>query len=153
MGLTAENLAEKYGITREVRHRCQQAGVLLYREPESSSPSSSSGRDAQASDAFALRSQQLWGKANAAGIFKAEIAPVEVSVCVSTARNTADLSEVLQPSVHGRVEVEAKDTEVLQPSVHYIAAVSKYPHSSIEKCLNELFPSGEGSKGTRDMCR
>lgn len=48
MGMTAENLAEKYDITRE------------------------------ASDAFALRSQQLWGKANEAGVFKAEIEPVQI---------------------------------------------------------------------------
>jgi 3-oxoadipyl-CoA thiolase len=32
-----------------------------------------------AQDAFALRSQQRWGAANAAGFFKAEIAPVEIA--------------------------------------------------------------------------
>ena len=40
MGVTAENLAEKYGLTREEV------------------------------DAFALRSQTSWGKANEAGVFK-----------------------------------------------------------------------------------
>lgn len=48
MGNTAENLAEKYGITREM------------------------------ADAYALRSQQAWGAAQAAGYFKAEMAPIEL---------------------------------------------------------------------------
>lgn len=48
MGQTAENLAEKYGITRE---------------------------DA---DAYALRSQQAWAAAKAEGRFDAEIAPVTI---------------------------------------------------------------------------
>merc|ERR1711923_90413 len=46
MGVTAENLAEKYGVTREE------------------------------SDAFSLRSQQTWGAAAQAGHFKDEISPV-----------------------------------------------------------------------------
>jgi len=50
MGVTAENLAEKYSLTREEV------------------------------DAFALRSQTTWGKANEAGVFKDEIAPIEVKV-------------------------------------------------------------------------
>ncbi|KAJ0398242.1 hypothetical protein P43SY_000342 [Pythium insidiosum] len=50
MGITAENLAEKYGITR------------------------------QECDEFALRSQTLWAKANEAGHFDDEIAPFEVKV-------------------------------------------------------------------------
>lgn len=49
MGITAENLAEKYNITRE---EC---------------------------DEFAVRSQQTWGKAKDAGIFDLEIAPIEVA--------------------------------------------------------------------------
>ena len=48
MGMTAENLAQKYGISRE---EC---------------------------DAYALRSQQLWGKAQEAGVFEAEMAPIEI---------------------------------------------------------------------------
>lgn len=48
MGITAENLAVKYGISRE---EC---------------------------DEFALRSQTLWAKANEAGHFDAELAPIEV---------------------------------------------------------------------------
>jgi len=48
MGITAENLAKQYGITRE---DC---------------------------DAHALRSQQGWASANEKGLFNAEIAPVEV---------------------------------------------------------------------------
>lgn len=48
MGMTAENLADQYGITRE---EC---------------------------DAYAIRSQQTWGEANEAGLFDAEMAPIEV---------------------------------------------------------------------------
>ncbi|XP_045175655.2 3-ketoacyl-CoA thiolase, mitochondrial-like [Mercenaria mercenaria] len=48
MAITAENLAEQYGITRE---DC---------------------------DRYALQSQQRWGKAQASGVFNAEITPVEV---------------------------------------------------------------------------
>jgi acetyl-CoA acyltransferase 2 len=48
MGITAENLAEKYNITRE---EC---------------------------DEFTVRSQQAWGRAKEDGIFDLEIAPVEV---------------------------------------------------------------------------
>ncbi|CAB9508334.1 Acetyl-CoA acetyltransferase [Seminavis robusta] len=48
MGMTAEKLAEKYGITRE---QC---------------------------DAFALRSQQNWKAAHDQGLFEAEMAPVEL---------------------------------------------------------------------------
>ncbi len=48
MGITAENLAEKYDITRE---EC---------------------------DEFAVRSQQTWGEAEKAGIFDHEISPIEI---------------------------------------------------------------------------
>jgi acetyl-CoA acyltransferase 2 len=48
MGLTAENLADQYDISRS---EC---------------------------DAYALRSQQQWARANADGIFAAEIAPVQI---------------------------------------------------------------------------
>merc|ERR1719312_2079295 len=48
MGVTAENLAEKYGLTRDQV------------------------------DAYALRSQQTWGEANAKGVFADEIAPIEI---------------------------------------------------------------------------
>jgi acetyl-CoA acyltransferase 2 len=48
MGITAENLAEKYGISREE------------------------------ADALAQRTQQRWGKAQEAGIFNDEIAPIEI---------------------------------------------------------------------------
>jgi acetyl-CoA acetyltransferase len=48
MGVTAENLAEQYNITR------------------------------QNSDEFALSSQQKWASANEAGAFTPELAPVEI---------------------------------------------------------------------------
>jgi len=48
MGITAENLAEKYGISRE---EC---------------------------DEFAIRSQQTWGQAHKNGVFDLEISPVEI---------------------------------------------------------------------------
>ena len=50
MGVTAENLAVKYGITRE---EC---------------------------DAFSLRSQQTWGAAAQAGVFADEIVPITLKV-------------------------------------------------------------------------
>ena len=55
MGVTAENLAEKYNLTR------------------------------QEVDEFALSSQKKWGEANQAGNFADEIAPMEIKskkVCV-----------------------------------------------------------------------
>lgn len=48
MGITAENLAEKYGISR------------------------------QDCDEYAIRSQQTWGQAKKDGVFDLEIAPVEI---------------------------------------------------------------------------
>jgi len=60
MGITAENLATKYGITRE------------------------------ACDEFALQSQQRWQKANEEGAFKDEIVPVEVKVKKATESFTTD---------------------------------------------------------------
>uniref|UniRef100_K3X2C1 3-ketoacyl-CoA thiolase n=1 Tax=Globisporangium ultimum (strain ATCC 200006 / CBS 805.95 / DAOM BR144) TaxID=431595 RepID=K3X2C1_GLOUD len=60
MGITAENLAEKYGITRE---QC---------------------------DEFGLRSQTLWAQANAAGHFDAEIAPIEVKAGRNVEQFTTD---------------------------------------------------------------
>ena len=48
MGITAENLAEKYGVSRK---DC---------------------------DEFAIQSQQRWGKAYKDGVFKAEIVPIPV---------------------------------------------------------------------------
>ncbi|EPQ26910.1 uncharacterized protein PFL1_05545 [Pseudozyma flocculosa PF-1] len=60
MGITAENLAEKYGITRQ---QC---------------------------DEFALQGQQRWQKANADGAFADEIAPVEVKVKKATETFSVD---------------------------------------------------------------
>lgn len=50
MGITAENLATKYKIPRDKV------------------------------DQFSLRSQQLWKKANDAGVFKSEITPYKIKV-------------------------------------------------------------------------
>jgi len=60
MGVTAENLAEKYGVTRE---EC---------------------------DAFALRSQQTWGAAAAAGHFADEIAPLTLKIKKKEVEMTLD---------------------------------------------------------------
>lgn len=62
MGITAENLAEKYGITRE---QCED---------------------------FGLRSQTLWAQANEAGHFDAELAPFEIKVGRNTELFTTDES-------------------------------------------------------------
>ncbi|KAJ1646534.1 3-ketoacyl-CoA thiolase, mitochondrial [Coemansia asiatica] len=60
MAITAERLAEKYGITRE---ECDQ---------------------------FALESQSRWAKANEAGVFKSEIAPIEIKIKRATELMAAD---------------------------------------------------------------
>ncbi|KAJ1724330.1 3-ketoacyl-CoA thiolase, mitochondrial [Coemansia erecta] len=60
MAITAERLAEQYDITRD---DC---------------------------DSFALESQRRWAKANDAGVFNSEIAPVEIKVKRSTEQMTAD---------------------------------------------------------------
>jgi acetyl-CoA acyltransferase 2 len=60
MGMTAENLAEKHGITRE---EC---------------------------DAFGLRSQTRWAEAHAQGWFDAELAPIEVKAGRKTEIFSAD---------------------------------------------------------------
>lgn len=62
MGMTAENLAAKYGVTRE---EC---------------------------DEFGLRSQQLWRKAHDAGHFDAELAPVTIKVRGKEEQFTTDES-------------------------------------------------------------
>jgi acetyl-CoA acyltransferase 2 len=60
MGITAENLAEKYGISRE---DC---------------------------DEFAIRSQQTWGEAQKNGVFDLEMAPVEIETKKGTKTVDAD---------------------------------------------------------------
>ncbi|KAJ2781716.1 3-ketoacyl-CoA thiolase, mitochondrial [Coemansia interrupta] len=60
MAITAERLAEQYNITRD---DC---------------------------DSFALESQRRWAKANDAGVFASEIAPVEIKVKRSTEQMVAD---------------------------------------------------------------
>ena len=60
MGITAENLAEQYNITRED------------------------------SDEYALSSQHRWGAAHEAGVFDAEIAPIEVKAGRKTVTFAAD---------------------------------------------------------------
>jgi acetyl-CoA acyltransferase 2 len=65
MGITAENLAEKYGISRL---QC---------------------------DEFAFRSVQLWKKANDAGYFKAEMAPVTIKTKKGT--ETVEVDEHPKP--------------------------------------------------------
>jgi len=60
MGVTAENLAEKYSLTREEV------------------------------DEFAIRSQQTWGVANEKGVFADEIAPVEIKTRKGVVEMKAD---------------------------------------------------------------
>lgn len=74
MGVTAENLAAKYGLTR------------------------------QEVDEFALRSQQSWGKANEAGVFKDEIAPVDIK----TRKGTVTMAEDEHPKPKTTLEGLAK---------------------------------------------
>ncbi len=71
MGVTAENLAAKYNLTR------------------------------QEVDEFALRSQQMWGKANEAGVFKDEIAPIEVKTRKGKVEMTTDEHPKPQTTLEG----------------------------------------------------
>lgn len=77
MGITAENLATKYNISRE---KC---------------------------DEFALRSQQLWSSANKAGVFDAEIAPIEVKGKKGT--------ESFKVDEHPRPDTKIEDLAKLKP--------------------------------------
>ncbi len=77
MAITAENLAEKYGISRA------------------------------ACDEFALRSQQTWGAANAAGRFKEEIAPLEIQTRKGTVSFAVD--------EHARPETTLEGLNKLKP--------------------------------------
>jgi len=77
MGITAENLAEKYGITR------------------------------QECDELAIRSQTLWGKANAQDIFKHEIAPITIKSKKHT--------KVIDTDEHPRPETKLDKISTLKP--------------------------------------
>lgn len=77
MGITAENLAAKHGITRE---QC---------------------------DEYAIRSQTLWGVAHDAGVFNAEIAPVEVK-----GRKGVD---TVTHDEHPRPQTKLADLQKLRP--------------------------------------
>jgi 3-oxoadipyl-CoA thiolase len=78
MGETAEKVAERFRITRE------------------------------AQDAFALRSQQAWAAAHAAGRFAAELVPVEIPTRKPPARK-------LEVDEHPRPEATAADLARLKP--------------------------------------
>lgn len=69
MAITAENLAEKYDIKK------------------------------QESDEFAFRSQQLWGKANEAGLFKDEIVPIMIKDKKTKQDVAFDTDEHARPTV------------------------------------------------------
>ena len=77
MGITAEKLAEQYEISRE---QC---------------------------DAYALRSQNLWQKANEAGVFDAEIEPVEIKTRKGVVMVTTD--------EHPRNDAKLEDMSKLKP--------------------------------------
>ena len=78
MGVTAENLAQQYNISR------------------------------QECDAYAVRSQQLWGKAKEAGVFDAEIAPVEIE-------HRKKGSIVVDTDEHPRPETSLEKISALKP--------------------------------------
>ncbi len=77
MGVTAENLAAKYSISR------------------------------QEVDAFALRSQQTWTEANKKGVFKDEIAPVEVKTRKGPVAMTEDEHPKPQTTMEGLAKLPA----------------------------------------------
>merc|ERR1719356_1662792 len=71
MGVTAENLAAKYDLTREQV------------------------------DNYALRSQHTWGEANAKGVFADEIAPIEIKTKKGVKEFTADEHPRPQTQIEG----------------------------------------------------
>jgi len=90
MGLTAEKLAEQYGITRA---QC---------------------------DEFSLRSQNLWQKAYEAGVFNAEIAPVEIKS--KKGPITVDRDE--HPRMNAKIEEMQKLKPVFKPDGGVVTAGS-----------------------------
>lgn len=92
MGITAENLAEKYGISREVCYivtlesmiasfriiivsESYASHALIYLFDINKHKTMVCTKDC---DNFAIRSQQTWGEAHKNGVFDLEIAPVDI---------------------------------------------------------------------------
>lgn len=89
MGITAENLAEKYGISREVcdcvalillsskliNMRLDSFALIYVLTLDDDGINICHSKDC---DVHAIRSQQTWGQAQKAGVFDLEMAPVEV---------------------------------------------------------------------------
>ena len=77
MGITAENLAEKYDISREVSFNCRISFFIanLMLTPCAHMICLLYLKDC---DKLAIRSQQTWGEAKKNGVFDLEMAPVEI---------------------------------------------------------------------------
>lgn len=90
MGITAEKLADKYGITRQ---QC---------------------------DEYALRSQQSWAAANAAGVFSAEIAAVDIK----GKKGLESMSADEHPRPQTTIEALAKLPPVFQKDTGRVTAGS-----------------------------
>lgn len=93
MGITAENLAEKYNISR------------------------------QECDEYAIRSQTLWGKAKAAGVFDLEMANVEVETRKGT--------QIVDTDEHPRPETLLEKIATLKPVFKKDGAVTAANASGI----------------------
>ncbi len=105
MGLTAEKLAEKHSITRQ---QC---------------------------DEYGLRSQNLYQKAHAAGIFNAEIAPVEIKGKKGPEQVTAD--------EHPRANAKIEDLTKLKAVFKENGAVTAGTASGICDGAASLIVAGE----------
>ncbi|KAF8750538.1 thiolase family [Rhizoctonia solani] len=121
MGVTAENLAQKYGITRE---QC---------------------------DAYALRSQQRWAAAQEAGAFNDEISPVElkgkkglrssVLTNILAPRNTGSSRETSHGIGDGAAaNVVASEAACQQYNLPKLARIVSYGISACEPSIMGIGP-------------
>lgn len=81
MGMTAENLAKKYHISRHVRilYRDFSVSRSVHRRCLSLTRAPVFSRSQQECDEFAIRSQTTWKLAQDKGLFDVEMAPVQVT--------------------------------------------------------------------------
>lgn len=113
MGLTAEKLAEKYNITRA---DC---------------------------DEYGLRSQQLWGKAHEAGVFKDEIAPMDIKGKKGVESMTSD--------EHPRPQTTLADMQKLKAVFKENGAVTAATASGICDGAASLIVASEASVKSENL--
>ncbi|CAJ1951668.1 unnamed protein product [Cylindrotheca closterium] len=116
MGITAENLAKKYGISK------------------------------QECDEFSLQSQQRWAAAQEAGVFDAEMAPIEVKT--RKGMNTVAMDE------HPRPSTTLEQLQKLRPTFDKEGVVTAGSASGICDGAGTVVLSSEASLGDmQPLCR